>query len=577
MKMKRQNIIIIVFLMVTSIIIAIGIFTENCETLDSGCQPFTASTEAPQLVLEIASTNTISDWTAAIATRFNSERHTTSNGEVISVNFTNTTSGDAQRAILNASSQPDVWIAGNSSWVETANEVWMDLNRTQLVSDTCTPTVATPIGLAMWQPMAEAFGYPNPVNIGALIQISMSEEGWGMVGHPEWGNFKFGHSHPDYSDDGLLALSFISYRILEKLEGVTPEEIYSEISIGALYTLEQNTYHYGIETSSLLELMAIRGPQYLHVVASTEADVLRANDEYGDQLRFPLVFVYPQLGTFWGEHTYCVLDTDWVTESDREAAAIFSDYLLAREQQELAMQHYLRPVNPSIELTAPFTLENGTNPEITSDIVPAMEPPSAGVASAVRDIFHMVKKPTTVILVLDTSGSMEGDSLRNAANSASDFISRLDPRDEVYVIGFSDAIVPIGQGGIVADIGEALSSTVRNVIAGGGTSLYDAVCNAIEQVDALSIEHSDEDIQHLYGIVVLSDGEDTSSNISENQMYNCLPDGESVEEVKIYTIAYGANANQSVLTRIANRTNGQFFTADQQSIEQIYIAISAEQ
>ena len=98
-------------------------------------------------------------------------------------------------------------------------------------------------------------------------------------------------------------------------------------------------------------------------------------------LRFPLVFVYPQLGTFRSEHPYCVLDTDWVTETEREAGMIFGEYLRASEQQELAMAHYLRPTDPSISLVAPFTLENGTNPAITTDIVPVMEAPSAGVAS----------------------------------------------------------------------------------------------------------------------------------------------------------------------------------------------------
>lgn len=77
--------------------------------------------------------------------------------------------------------------------------------------------------------------------------------------------------------------------------------------------------------------------------------------------------------------------------------------------------------------------------------------------------------------------------------------------------------------------------------------------------------------------MLLSDGDDRSSRRSENQMFECLPNGENVEEVKIYTIAYGDDANEDILLRIANRTNGQFFTGDQQDIDQIYTAISAEQ
>jgi Ca-activated chloride channel family protein len=70
---------------------------------------------------------------------------------------------------------------------------------------------------------------------------------------------------------------------------------------------------------------------------------------------------------------------------------------------------------------------------------------------------------------------------------------------------------------------------------------------------------------------------DTASSITENQMFNCLPSGESVEGVKIFTIAYGSDADVDLMLRIANRTNGKTFTGDPESIESIYNAISAEQ
>ena len=90
-------------------------------------------------------------------------------------------------------------------------------------------------------------------------------------------------------------------------------------------------------------------------------------------------------------------------------------------------------------------------------------------------------------------------------------------------------------------------------------------------------QDSQDGERRLYGIVVLSDGMDTASNFSENQMFACLPSGESVEGVKIFTIAYGEDADKDLLLRIANRTNGKTFTGDPESIESIYNAISAEQ
>ncbi len=50
-----------------------------------------------------------------------------------------------------------------------------------------------------------------------------------------------------------------------------------------------------------------------------------------------------------------------------------------------------------------------------------------------------------------------------------------------------------------------------------------------------------------------------------------------MDTVKVFTIAYGEDADEDLLLRIANRTNGKAFAGDPASLEQIYLAISAEQ
>jgi Ca-activated chloride channel family protein len=244
----------------------------------------------------------------------------------------------------------------------------------------------------------------------------------------------------------------------------------------------------------------------------------------------------------------------------------------------MASENYVRPADESIPLQAPLTLENGTDPRVTTATVPRLESPVSEVAQAVKDVFHDTKKPATVILVLDTSGSMSGDKIKNAAESASNFVGRLARKDEIYVLGFGSAPYPIGQGGSVAEVGEDLKSTLAGTFAGGGTALHDAICQATVLVDELKAKHEADNDPHLYGIVLLSDGADTASARTENQMFSdCLPDGESVEGVKIFTIAYGADANLDLMTRIANRTNGKPFEGTPENIERIYNAISAEQ
>lgn len=131
--------------------------------------------------------------------------------------------------------------------------------------------------------------------------------------------------------------------------------------------------------------------------------------------------------------------------------------------------------------------------------------------------------------------------------------------------------------GRACDIGEELRRILSTLFAGGGTPLYDAVCDATELATKLQAEDTAKGERRLYGIVLLSDGEDTSSKRTQNQMFGCLPSGESIDGVKIFTIAYGDDADADLLKRIAKRTNGKSYTGDPDNIEIIYGDISSEQ
>jgi Ca-activated chloride channel family protein len=554
-----------------------NLVNRGADTTSSG-EP-TEAAPAGSIIVDVASSNTKQDWMNTVVEQFNAEGFQIKTGETIFVRVTHVTSGGSQQDILDGKIQPQVWSPGDGSWVAGANEVWRDRTGKLLVPDDCPTTVLAPSGFAMWRPMAEALGWPDkPISWDDLVELSADPEGWASLGHPEWGQFKFGHTHPAYSNVGLQMMTALAYSTVGTTSGLTTDQVYSNEVQDAFTRVELHTYHYGIQNQTLMAVMAGRGPNYLHAITSSEAETLKANAERGDQMRFPLVFIFPAEGTFWSEHPYCILDADWVSEQQTEAAEIFRDYLLDPEQQALAIDNYLRPRDPGIPLHAPLSLENGTDPRVTTNDVPALESPTAEVAEAVKDVFFLTKKKATVVLVLDTSGSMEGDKIKNAIESSINFISRLAPDDEVYVMIYSgNDVIPLDEGGRAGEVGESLSRRLNGLLADSNTPLFDSVCEAVTFADQLQAEDQANDIHRLYGIVVLSDGRDTASERTENMMFGCLPSGENVEGVKIFTIAYGDDADEDVLLRIANRTNGQFFAADPAKIEKIYNAISAEQ
>lgn len=539
--------------------------------------------EAPKgsVVVDVSSSNTKENWMDAVVAQFNAENHKIESGETIFVRVTHVTSGGSQQDILDGKVQPTVWSPGDQSWVDGANTIWRDRTGRLLVTEACPATVLAPSGFAMWRPMAQALGWPDtPISWDDLVQLSANPDGWASKGHPEWGNFKFGHTHPTYSNVGLQMMTALAYSVLGTTSGLRPDEVYSDTVVDAFHFVEQNTWHYGIQSRTLMNTMVLRGPNYLHAITSSEAETLKTNAERASELQFPLAFIFPAEGTFWAEQPYCILNADWVSDQQAEAARLFREYILARPQQELAIDNFLRPVDASIALHAPLSLDNGTDPRVTTQQVPALGSPSAEAAEAVQDVFYQTKKKATVVLVIDTSGSMRGDKIKNAVDSAVNFVERLDPNDEVYIVTFggeSQDIFQLQPGGRAGDVAEQLTQTLSGLFADGNTPLYDAVCQANDLVNTLTTQHTDAGEKRLYGIILLSDGDDTSSLKTENQMFSCLPTGEDVEGTKIFTIAYGEDADADLMLRIANRTNGQTFVGTPESIDRIYNAISAEQ
>jgi Ca-activated chloride channel family protein len=289
----------------------------------------TQAAPAGSIAVDISSSNTKEDWLNAVVAKFNAEEHKLPSGELIFVRAAHVTSGGSQTAILDGKSTPTVWSPGDQSWVDTANQTWRDRNGRPLVSQACEPTVYAPIGFAMWRPMAEALGWPDkPISWDDLANLSADPEGWKSVGHPEWGTFKFGHTHPDFSNTGLLMMTALAYSVNGTTSGLTADEVYAQTVVDAFARVEQNTFHYGIQSRPLMQILAQRGPTYLHAVTTSEAETLKTNAEFKDQLRFPLVFIFPAKGTFWSEQPYCILDGEWVTAEQKEAAQVFLDYIL---------------------------------------------------------------------------------------------------------------------------------------------------------------------------------------------------------------------------------------------------------
>jgi Ca-activated chloride channel family protein len=580
--MNRTRVVFILIIALAVLIIFGALLAQFVgSVLDGGS---TTESEDPTplpagtVLVSVASSNTKRNWMDQVVEQFNAAGFETSAGDAIIAEVEHVTSGGSMNAILDGDLAPVAWSPGDASWVEQMNTTWQQRFNRPINSEACQATIYAPLGFAMWRPMAEALGWPDtPIGWDTIVELAADPEGWASYDRPEWGQFRFGHTHPAYANSGLLSMTAFVHGVVDSEGQLAAAQVYE--AEDAMRALEQNTSKYGRQAPALLELMARQGPSFLHGAAVPEADTVRFNVERSDELQFPLAFIFPSSGTIWADHPYCVLDNaDWVSDKQAEAAAIFRDYLLERERQELAIDNYLRPLDTTIPLHTPMNLDNGTDSRVSPETVPALPSPDAGVSAAIIDLFQITKRKTTVIIALDVSGSMEGEKIRSATAATAEFLERLDPNDRVALLTFNDDVVALSEPARVGDVVEGLSQRVSGLIADGNTALYASVCQATEMASALKEEDEAAGESRLYGVVLLSDGEDTMGEPTENQMFvTCLPANAEADGVKIFPIAFGEAAADDVLARIAAVTGGRMYAADPTSISNVYLSISAEQ
>jgi Ca-activated chloride channel family protein len=329
--------------------------------------------------------------------------------------------------------------------------------------------------------------------------------------------------------------------------------------------VQNSIIHYGESTGFFANRMFERGPSYLSAAVMYENLIVAQESKRlsGEVPQLPVVAIYPKEGTFWSNHPYAILNAPWVTEEQHEAAEIFEAFLLDRPQQERAIQYGFRPSDPAIPLSFPLDAQHGVDINQPATV---LEVPSAEVIIGVQELWSQVKKPVDVVVVMDVSGSMQGNKISAARDSLIDFIELLDDRDRLQIVLFNMVLIDLTP---LSPVGEKRQDTIRRVsgiIEEGGTRLYDGTLNAYEQIEQQA------DPQHIRAVIVLSDGMDTDSGTSLDQLLIRIgaTGEESGRSIKIFTIAFGEDADEDVLRRIAEATGGRMFKGDPQSIREIY-------
>lgn len=527
--------------------------------------PGPAAPSKGTLEISVVSGFTKKTWLDEAVTAFNAQS-VRIGGKSVVVKASYANSGDALREIQEGRLKPTLWSPADGSWFTQANEWWKGQTNKEIFPSS-KALVNVPLVIAMWEPMARALGWPKPIGWADLARLSNDSLGWARHGHPEWGRFTWGHPHPD-SALGFQTMVCIAYAVTGKTSGLTVDDLRNPAVRARLTELERSVEHYGMSSRWIDEFMRAKGPAYLSAAAQYENNVLEGNFASGNK-PFPLVCIYPKEGTVFNENPISIPEADWVSSEQREAGQKFIEFLLAPEQQKGAVMKGLRPAGRTDAPGGLFTVANGVAEALPP--FPAFEVPSPGILSRVRDLWFETKKPASVTLIIDVSGSMRGEAMEKAKEGAIGFLDQMYPQDEIEIIAFSDRITVLAPMGQVVAIREAARERIRGLFAVGGTHLYDVTEQALRRI----AERRKGAPDRHYGLVLLTDGMDEGSKLKKQDLMDMLPKDDAPEVVKIFTIAYGASPDKFLLRELSNRTNARSYESNAKNILQVYTELVA--
>jgi Ca-activated chloride channel family protein len=504
------------------------------------------------VVVEVVSSSSLDPWLQTAVSDFNASDPKTSSDQPIFAITRGVESGQYVTDMAAGGQQAGLWISDSPVWVNLA----ADQAITNYQGD-CVSVAESPLVIGMWRELAESLGWPGfPLGWLDVGSLAQDPSAYQYYSGGEYGDeLRMSHPHPGLSGAGASTLLALVQAARSQTDAVTAEDIQEPIVQASVGAFESAVSSFANSTSNLSQNMRERGANYLGAAVMYENDVVYGNN--GN-----IVPIYPLEGTFIATHPACINQN--LDAETQEAVELFRDYLLSDAGQETAVSFALRPVNENVTIGPPLTEASGVDlnqPEIV------FNEPNVAALYAVQDLWQTARKDVNLIMLLDTSGSMRGGKIENMRDAAAQFVEQMGDEDRLTIIGFSTEPYLIIEGVQVGPNRDKLVNAITGLDANGDTTLFDAIGEG-----AASIERTTQS-DMTNAMVVLSDGMDTRSyryNFNTN-----LIDYATGNDTTIFTIGYGGDADEEILSTLALEGNGNFYLGDEASIKAIYDEMSA--
>jgi Ca-activated chloride channel family protein len=492
--------------------------------------------------------------------------------------------------------RPDVWSPASSAWLGVYRQEASTRDKGDVVGDydQVRSVSQSPLVIAMPKPMAQALGWPSKqIGWTDLAALATDPSGWGKYGHPEWGAFKLGKTNPQLSTSGLNATIAAYYAATGRSTDLTLADLNDPTVQSFVRGIEQSVVHYGDTTLTFAENLykaaeSGQGLNYISAATLEEKSVYDYNvgnpsgdpQTLGDRPapKIPLVAIYPADGTLISDSPYTILDADWMTQTKRDIAESYYKYITADASQKRFSDAGFRRFDGTA--SGNVSDKYGLSPKANLQVI---RPPNPVTLTSIVSGWQNLRKRANVLIVLDTSGSM-GDPVAGTGSNRLDLaraaaaqaIDRLAPDDILTLWAFSTpldksttpyrVLVPAGR---VGDVRDSYLRQVDALYAEGGTALYATTRQAVKSVQ------QSFDPAKINAVVLLTDGRNEyPPDNSLDSLVKDLHTEDASRQVRVFPIAYGADADLDSLKRIADATDGRAYDASNpKSINDVLINV----
>ncbi|ATE60672.1 substrate-binding domain-containing protein [Thauera sinica] len=448
------------------------------------------------------------------------------------VEFSYTGSLDAVEALESGEEYDAVWLS-HGKYLQQTESLKPRIKASERI-------MTSPVILGVKRSKADALGWTK------------NEPTWGDVATAAaTGKLDYAMTSPSSSNTGFTALVGVASALAGTGDALDIQSIQTD-KLAALFKGQK----FIAGSSGWLADAYVQRQGELDGLVNYESVILQLNA--GGKLQEPLVPVYPKEGIVTADYPLMLLN-----DTKRDAYTRLVAYLRKPETQGFITRNTLRrPITAGVERAASI-------PDRVLIELPF--PASRTVMDALLEAYQaQLRRPASTYFVLDVSGSMKGQGIEQLqgaiAGMAGDDTSltgrfaRFQLREQVLLLPFSDRVFPplvVTMPENAADVQATLERIRRfnqSLSPDGGTAIFTAVQHAY----ARALSDKGRDAGRQYGIVLMTDGENTAGMGREEflRWYAGLPSAQ--KSIPVFVVLFG-DADADELKAIADATGGRVF------------------